>query len=99
MAKEVIAASKTLAGIPYSPAVVAGNFVFVSGQPGNRDDDSKEIKGIEAQTRQTLERMKQVLAAAGLSLTDVVKTTVSLVKVGDFVKMNQVYQEYFPAKR
>lgn len=59
------------------------------------DAEGKEIKGIEAQTRQCLENMKQVLEIAGSSLDDVVKVTVFLGNVTDYIKMNEVYKSYF----
>jgi len=97
MAKEVVTVpNKPKPSLPYSPAIKAGDYVFVSGQVGSVDDKGREIKGIEAQTRRCLENMKQVLEAAGLSLNDVVKVTIFLVNVGDFAKMNEVYQSYFP---
>lgn len=81
---------------PFSPAIRAGDYIFVSGQGGFQDSNTGEpIEGIEAQTRECLENMKQVLEIAGSSLTDVVKITVFLRDVGDFAKMNGVYQGYF----
>jgi len=97
MAKEVVTVpNKPKPSLPYSPAIKAGDYIFVSGQVGSVDDKGREIKGIEAQTRRCLENMKQVLEAAGSSLNDVVKVTIFLVNVGDFAKMNEVYQSYFP---
>jgi len=82
---------------PFSPAIRAGDYIFVSGQSGFQDPKTGEtIKGIEAQTRECLQNMKQVLEAAGLSLEDVVKVTVFLGNVADYAKMNEVYQTYFP---
>lgn len=81
---------------PFSPAIRAGDYIFVSGQGGFVDAEGKEVKGIEAQTRQCLENMKQVLETAGSSLDDVVKVTVFLGSVTDYAKMNEVYQSYFP---
>ncbi|MFC1930937.1 RidA family protein [Chloroflexota bacterium] len=84
------------AGIPYSSGTKAGGFVFVSGQVGPIDYKGKEIKGVEAQTRQLLENVKNILEAGGASLSDVVKTTVFLLDVSEFAAMNKVYGEYFP---
>jgi 2-iminobutanoate/2-iminopropanoate deaminase len=82
---------------PFSSAIRAGDYIFVSGQGGFQDPDTGEtIKGIEAQTRQCLQNMKQILGEAGLSLDDVVKVTVFLSNVADYAKMNEVYQSYFP---
>lgn len=81
---------------PFSPAVKAGDYIFMSGQGGTVDADGKELKTIEAQTRQCLENMKRVLEAAGASLDDVVKVTVFLGDGNNFDKMNEVYRSYFP---
>jgi len=94
MAKEVVIVPNR-PKTPYSPGIKAGDYIFVSGQVGLVDDKGRELKGIEAQARQCLENVKQVLEAAGSSLSDVVKVTVFLVKADDFDKMNEVYQSYF----
>ncbi len=94
MAKEVITIP-TRPKTPYSPGVKAGDYIFVSGQIGTVDNKGKELKGIEAQARQCLENMKEVIETAGASLSDVVKVTVFLTKADDFAKMNEVYQSYF----
>ncbi len=83
--------------LPLSPAVKAGGFVFVSGYAGYRDRKTgAPIEGIEAQTRETLEVIKDTLEAAGSSLDKVVKATVFLRNAQDFPKMNQVYHAFFP---
>ncbi|MDO8717073.1 MAG: RidA family protein [Dehalococcoidales bacterium] len=81
---------------PYSQAVAVGNFLFLSGQLPLHPQ-SGEIVGndIAAQTRQSIENIKAVLTAASVSLADVVKTTVFLQNMGDFARMNEVYQQYF----
>ncbi len=81
---------------PYSQAIEAGNFLFVSGQLPLHPQ-SGEIVGndITTQTRQSIENIKAILAVAGASLSDVVKTTVFLQNMGDFARMNEVYQQYF----
>lgn len=90
--------SKTVArtSSPISPGVQLGNMVFVSGQ-GALDEQRKVIgRGdIKAQTRCVITRIQQILAEAGLSLDDVVSTTVYLVNVADFKAMNEVYAEMF----
>lgn len=96
MAKKVITLPTQIAGVPYSAGVQAGDFIFVSGQVGSRDDYGREIKDFKAQTRQVLENMKRILERAGASLNDVVKTTVFLLDRNDFEAMNEVYREYFP---
>ena len=95
MAKEVITIP-TRPKTPYSPGIRAGDYIFVSGQVGLVDKQGKELKGIEAQARQCLENMKEVIETAGASLSDVVKVTVFLTKADDFAKMNEVYRSYFP---
>jgi len=81
---------------PYAQAIKAsGNFVFMSGQiPLNADGQMIE-GGIKEQTKQVLENMTAVLSEAGLTLKNVVKTTVFLKNMNDFADMNAVYGEYF----
>lgn len=81
--------------VPLSPAVRAGDFVYVSGQVPTDKDGSVVPGGIEAQTRQVLENMQAALALAGCTLDDVVKTTVILEDARDFGGMNKVYASYF----
>ena len=94
MVKRVITLPNALK-FPYSPAIRAGDYIFVSGQVGHIDAQGKEIKEIEAQVRQCLDNMKRVLTAASSSLDDVVKVTVFLRQEKDFAKMNEVYESYF----
>lgn len=83
---------------PYSLAVAAGDFLFISGQGGLDPKTKTVVSGdIETQTRQTLENIKAILYAAGLSLEKVVKVTVFLKDMKDFKKMNDVYSTYFGA--
>ncbi len=81
---------------PYSQAIRAGDLIFTAGQlgiiPGTRALAGPDI---EAQTRQALENVKAVLEAAGSCLKHVVKTTVFLLDMGEFARMNAVYAEYF----
>lgn len=96
MPKQIIGQIPALyRGAPVSPGAKAGDYIFLSGQIGPVDNEGKELKGIEAQTRQALEQMKSLLKEAGASLNDVVKVTIFLVNVGDFAKMNEVYKSYF----
>ncbi|MCX6013589.1 MAG: RidA family protein [Chloroflexi bacterium] len=80
---------------PFSSAVRAGDFIFLSGQGGAFDDKKSELKTIEAQTKQCLENMEKVLEFAGSSLNDVVKVTIFLNDSANFKKMNDVYRKYF----
>jgi 2-iminobutanoate/2-iminopropanoate deaminase len=84
---------------PYSPGIVAeGKFVFVSGQGPLRD--GKVVPGtIEEETELTLENLGAVLASAGASFDDVVRCGVFLADLGDFDRMNAVYESYFEAPR
>ena len=98
MKKRIITAKKAPAAVgPYSQAVVAGPFVFLSGQiPMNQQGEM--VQGdIVVQTVQALENVKAVLEAADLTLKDVVKATVFLADMADFAEMNRVYGEYFPS--
>lgn len=80
---------------PYSHAVTAGPFVFLSGQVA-LDASGQLLPGdIVVQTVQVIQNMKTVLAAAGLNLKDVVKTTVYLADMADFKEMNRTYAEFF----
>lgn len=97
MKKETISTSKAPAAIgPYSQAVTAGDLVFTSGQIPN-DKNTKMIagEGIEEQAHMALSNLEAVLTAAGAGLDTVVKTTVYLKDMGDFVAMNKVYGAYF----
>jgi 2-iminobutanoate/2-iminopropanoate deaminase len=84
---------------PYSPAVIAGDFCYVSGQAAIDPGTNRPVEGdIGAETRQTLENLKAVLEAAGYSLADVVKVNVYLRDWDDWGAMNEVYAEYFPTE-
>jgi 2-iminobutanoate/2-iminopropanoate deaminase len=81
---------------PYSQGVKANGLLFISGQlPLDPKTGEFPPGGIEVQTRRSLENLKAILAAEGVSLDEVVKTTVFLQDMKDFVAMNQVYAGYF----
>ena len=81
---------------PYSQAVEAGGFLFVSGQIPLEPASGKMVEGgIEVQTARVLDNLQAILTAAGASLADVVKTTVYLKDMGDFARVNEVYARYF----
>ena len=86
---------------PFSHAVKAGQFLFVTGQmPTLKADTSKLISGdIEEQTHQVMRNLVDVLQAAGSSLDKVIFSRVYLVNFGDFDKMNKVYASYFPKNK
>ena len=98
MSVEFLGGTRTGAGgqpLPFSPAVQAGPFVFVSGQVAMGDKGEIVPGGIEAQTRQTLKNVENALALAGCTLKDVVKSTVWLHDARDFWTFNRVYAEFF----
>jgi 2-iminobutanoate/2-iminopropanoate deaminase len=99
MRREVISTGRTPAPKgPYSPAIRAGGFVFVSGTgPLDPGTGEPRLGPIEDQVRLTLENVRAVLEAAGATLRDVVKTTVYLADMDDFAAMNRVYANFFPA--
>ena len=83
---------------PYSPAIKAGGFIYVSGTLAQEANGDMVGKGdIAAQTRQVLQRMREVLEASGSSLAQVVAVTVYLKSAGDFAAMNDVYKTFWPA--
>jgi 2-iminobutanoate/2-iminopropanoate deaminase len=103
MPKQQIAppGAKTLG--PYSPGIAAGDLVFVSGQIGLDAATGKLVEGgVTAQARQSLENLKAVLAAAGLTFAHVVKTTIFLTDMADFAAVNDAYKGYvaepYPAR-
>jgi reactive intermediate/imine deaminase len=95
--KETIVVPGSLEGLPFSSAVRVGNILYLSGQvgalPGTRE---LAAGGIAAETRQTMENIKQVLEYAGSSLDRVVKCTVFLLDIADYGAMNEVYASFFP---
>jgi 2-iminobutanoate/2-iminopropanoate deaminase len=96
--KDVIATDSGPKAIgPYSQAVRANGFVFVSGQIALDPGTQKLVSGeINVQTERVLENLKAILNAAGSSLEKVVRTTVFLVDMNEFAAMNEVYARYFP---
>ena len=84
---------------PYSPAMVVGNLVFVSGQAGREPRTGALAADVEAQTEQALRNVAAILEAAGSSLAHVVRCGVFLVDMREFQKMNGVYARMFGAHR
>ena len=83
---------------PYSQAVRANGFIFISGQVAFDPATSQLVEGdIAAQTDRVLQNLKGIVEAAGSMLDKTVKTTVFLKDMNDFAKMNEVYARYFPA--
>lgn len=97
--KNPILTTKAPAAIgPYSQAIEAGGMVFVSGQlPINPATGEFAEGGVKELTRQSLTNMQNILAEVGLTLDNVVKTTVFLADMSDFAAMNEVYAEFFSA--
>ncbi len=84
---------------PYSQAIIAGGLVFCSGQIPLDPANGQIIDGpIEVQTRRVLDNLTAVLAAAGSSMEQIVKTTIFLADMNDFAAVNTVYGEYFGAE-
>ncbi len=80
----------------YSDGVIAGGFLFVSGQASVDFETSTFVLGtIEEETQRTLDNIRAILTAAGASMDDVVKTTVHLTDIADFDRFNAVYATYF----
>ena len=81
---------------PFSEAVRAGDFLFLSGQIGENPETGKLAEGgIEGESRQTLTNVKRTLESNGASLTDVVKCTVFLADIAEWPAFNTVYREFF----
>ena len=97
MKKKIIYSDKAPAAIgPYSQAIKSGNMLFTSGQiPLDPRSGQVAEGGIQGQTRQALENLREVLASGGASLENVVKTTCFLDDMNDFPQFNEVYQEFF----
>ena len=86
----------SVVGLPFSPGIRIGDFLFVSGQ-GPIGKDGKVVSGdIRAQTRLTLENFRSVVRDAGMTIEDVVQTTVYLADLTDYQGMNEVYRNEFP---
>jgi 2-iminobutanoate/2-iminopropanoate deaminase len=81
---------------PYSQAIQFGNLLFVSGQVALEPKTGNLVAGdIEAQTKQVMENLKAIVAAAGMTLADALKATCFLKNMGDFAKFNGIYAGYF----
>ncbi|MFF5381966.1 RidA family protein [Pedobacter suwonensis] len=97
--KQIIKTTNAPAPIgPYSQAVQAGNFLFVSGQVAiNPESGELNIGNIEEETHQVMRNLKAVLLEAGLTFDHVVKSTIFLSDMGTFAQVNEVYGQYFTA--
>ncbi|RDW20457.1 RidA family protein [Oceanobacillus chungangensis] len=87
---------------PYSQAIVAGDFVYVSGQIPINPDTSEVVEGIEKQTEQVLKNLQAILAEAGTDFSSVVKFTIYLASMEHFTTVNEIYGEFlaepYPAR-
>ena len=99
MNKKVIQTEKAPKAIgPYSQAIQAGNFLFLSGQIPLDPKTGELVKGdIRKQTQQVLENIKGILESQGLGMENVVKSTIFLKDIANFNQVNEVYATYFPS--
>ena len=97
MEKKIIATNKAPAAIgPYSQAIKIDNFLYTSGQISLDAETMEMVTGsIEIETEKVLQNLEAILMKDGLNLNHVIKTTVYLSDLGDFSKMNQVYEKFF----
>ena len=84
---------------PYSPIIKSGDLFFVSGQVGVDPQTGEAPKDIESQTSQAMVNMKDVLSRYNLDMDNVVKTTIYVTDMGDFSKVNEIYQGFFGEPR
>lgn len=100
--KEVFTKKAPEAIGPYSQAIVAGDFLFASGQIGIDPETGEVVEGIEAQTKQVMDNLKAVLAEAGADFSNVVKFTIYLNSMDDFQTVNEIYGSFlekpYPAR-
>ena len=97
LSKVVVNTDKAPAAIgPYSQAVKAGNFMFISGQiPINPSTGEVVSEDIKVQTEQCLKNLRSICESAGLTLNNVVKTTIFITNISEFAKINEVYGGFF----
>ncbi|MEY4094781.1 MAG: hypothetical protein RLZZ53_1980 [Acidobacteriota bacterium] len=97
--KELVTATGAPKAIgPYSPAVKVGNMLFLSGSiPLDPETGAVVEGGIQAQATRVMENIKGLLSAAGADFTNVVRTTVYMIDLGEFAAMNEIYASYFAA--
>src|SRR5690349_13485102 len=96
MSKQAVQTGAPVQGAPYSPGIISGDFVFVSGQvPMNPETKSIVRDDFEGAVRQCIANVERILKAAGSNLTQCVKVTVFLADMDNFARLNAVYNEYF----
>ncbi len=97
--KEIVRVELAAANPNLSPATRFGNLVFVAGQTGRHPDTGQVGKDVREQTRNALERVKRILAAAGTSLDSVLSVTTHLTRREDLAVYNEEYGRYFPTDK
>ena len=96
MSKQPIQTGAPVSGAPYTPGIISGNFVFVSGQVPMNPDSREVIRDdFEGAVRQCIANVQRILTAAGTDLDHCVKVTVYLADMENFARLNRVYTEYF----
>lgn len=96
MEKKIISTDKASAAIgPYSQAVEVNGFIYASGQIPIIPETGELALGIEAQTKQALTNVKSIMEAAGLTMANIIKTSVFIKDMNDFGKINEIYATFF----
>lgn len=102
MVKEIHTENAPAAIGPYSQAIEAGDFIYVSGQIPVDPASGEVVQGIEEQTHQVLKNLKEILTEAGTDFSKVVKFTIYLTSIEDFATVNEIYGSYlekpYPAR-
>lgn len=102
MVKEIHTTNAPAAIGPYSQAIEAGDFIYVSGQIPVEPATGEVVEGIEEQTHQVLKNLKAILTEAGANFSQVVKFTIYLASIEDFATVNEIYGSYlekpYPAR-
>lgn len=93
--REIKTANAPAAIGPYSQAIVSGNMLYTSGQIPINPATGEIPEGVEAQARQALTNVKNLIEASGASIDNVVKTSVFIKDMNDFAKINEIYAEFF----
>lgn len=93
--KEIKTTAAPAAIGPYSQAIISGNMLYASGQIPLNPKTGEIPEGVEAQARQALTNVKNLIEAAGGSMDNVVKTSVFIKNMDDFAKINEIYAEFF----
>lgn len=93
--KEIKTTNAPAAIGPYSQAIITGNMLYTSGQIPVNPETGAIAQGVEAQANQVFTNLKNLIAAAGSSIENTVKTTVFIKNMDDFAKINEIYAQYF----